>query len=107
MKLNIIAVILLIYILAVYIYVYTVPWLKGTMVDDDKCKELGWPCKKESYCCRDPRKGNAFCVTKKCSSIRLEKASDESETFFNISLIITTISIILVMIIKHYYLVLY
>jgi hypothetical protein len=107
MKLDIISIVLLIYILGVYIYVYTVPWLKGSMIDDDKCKELGWPCKKESYCCRDPREGNSFCVTKKCSSIRLEKATDESETFLNISIIITTILLIVVMIIKHSYLVLY
>ena len=104
MIINIISIILLIYTICIYVYIYTFPWFKGTLVSNDKCASLGWPCKQNAYCCRDPRKGDAFCVTKKCSSIRLVKATEDQETFFNISIISVFITLIILMILKHYYL---
>ena len=102
MIINIITIILIMSLLGVFIYVFVVPWLKGTMVkyDDTNCHSPG-PCKKNSWCCKDPRQGGGYCVSKECSDIRLEKASDAQLKFFNIYIICVAVLLIILALLKR------
>ena len=102
MFINILAIILFVSLLGVFIYVFAVPWLKGTMVksDDPNCSAPG-PCKKNSWCCKDPRVGGAYCLSKECSDIRLEQPSDEQIKFFNIYIICVIVLLIVLALLKQ------
>ena len=101
MIINTIAVLLMLTTIGIYIYIFAVPWLKGSFVNDDKCTELGWTCKPGAHCCRDPREGDAFCVTKECSSMRLEVPTDEKIHFFNTYLLAVAITLVVLLIVKY------
>lgn len=96
------AIILVTSLLAVFIYVYAVPWLKGTMVksDDPNCAAPG-PCPAKSWCCKDPREGDGYCLSKECSSIRLEKPSDDQVKFFNVYTICVAVLLIVLVLLKQ------
>lgn len=100
MIVNIIAFFLFLSTMGVFIYIYAVPWLKGTYVDDDSCASLGWPCKSGTYCCRDPREGSANCTSVECSSIRLEKPTDNQKHFFNVYLLAVSILLVILLLVK-------
>lgn len=84
--LNIISITLLLSVIGVYMYVYAVPWFKGTMVisDDPNCLGSSKKCEGGAYCCRDPRQGSAFCLSVPCDEVRLEQPKDNQVTFFKI-----------------------
>jgi len=86
MIVNVLALILILSYLCVFIYVYAVPWFKGTMVpaNNPNCASPG-QCKEKSWCCKEPSQDDkdSYCLSKKCSDIRLETPSDNSVRFFN------------------------
>ena len=97
---NIIAILAVISSIVVFIYIYVVPWSKGTFVSDDSC-ETGW-CKQGSYCCRDPRGDYAaYCLTKKCKNARLEIPTDNQVKFFNTYMIMIIIILVILIPIKY------
>jgi hypothetical protein len=100
----IIFIILITSLLFGYIYVYILPWLKGTMVTDDdpNCQGSGKKCHPNSWCCRDPREGGAYCVTKECSDIRLEIPLENNVKIFNIYIICVIIIFTIMLIVKKY-----
>ena len=102
---NIIIIILIISWVCVFIYVFGLPWFKGTMVsdNDENCAGMGKKCKEDSWCCRDPRQGGAYCLSKECSDIRLETASDKNTNFFNIYSISIIILLFILILIKLKY----
>ena len=75
--------------------------LKATMVsdNDENCAGPG-KCKEGSWCCRDPRQGGAYCLSKKCSDIRLESASDKNITFFKVYSLFIIILLFILIVIK-------
>jgi hypothetical protein len=103
MVINIIFIVLLVSLIGVYIYVFALPWFKGTMVTDNNpnCYGFDIPCSENTWCCKDPRQGSAFCVSKECSDIRLEKPTEEKLKFFNIYVICVALLLILLMILKY------
>jgi hypothetical protein len=105
MIINILAITLIISLLCMFIYVFAVPWFKGTMVKSDNinCKVPG-KCPEKSWCCKDPRKGKlarGYCVTKKCSDIRLENPSDKKLKFFNIYIVCITVLLVVLALLKQ------
>jgi len=79
---NLLIILTILYVLSaigLFIYIYIIPWSKGTFVSDN-CKE---PCKPGSYCCRDPRQGGPDCMIRECSSIWLEYPKQKQIKFFN------------------------
>jgi hypothetical protein len=108
MIVNIIFIILIISYLFVYIYVYAVPWFKGTMVpaNNPNCAgtEIG-ECESNSWCCKTPEQDDqdGYCLSKKCSDIRLATPSDRSVNFFRIYTICVIIFMIILIFIKWKY----
>lgn len=96
---NILSIILVLSIIVLFIYIYAIPWFKGTFKesDDPNCAATDPPqnCKNGSYCCQDPRVGGSYCMSKKCSDIRLEHPTDNQVNFFNIYLICVSLIIVL------------
>jgi hypothetical protein len=97
---NVIILLLCVSMIGVYVYVFVYPWLKGTYVKNDKCSSMGWKCEKGSYCCKDPRPqgGNANCMLKECSSIRLVVPKESQIRFFNIFITVISITLVVLMI---------
>ena len=87
---NIISIILLLSVVGVFMYVYAVPWFKGTMVPDSdpNCGMNGLTpeekCKEDAYCCRDPRQGGPECLSIPCDQARLEQPKENQVAFFKI-----------------------
>lgn len=80
--LTIFRIVRILYVLSViglFIYIYVIPWSKGTFVSDS-CKEA---CKQGSYCCRDPREGGPDCMIRECSTIWLEYPKQKQIKMFN------------------------
>jgi hypothetical protein len=84
---NIISIILLLSVLGVFMYVYAVPWFKGTMVPDND-PHCGMnpdeKCPGGSYCCRDPREGGPECLSIPCDEARLEQPKENQVAFFKV-----------------------
>lgn len=85
--LNIITILLLLSVIGVYLYVFAIPWFKGTMVksNDPHCgMNASEKCKNGSYCCRDPRQGGVFCLSVPCEEARLVQPKENQVNFFKI-----------------------
>ena len=97
---NILAILYVLSAIGFFIYIYVIPWSKGTFVSDNCGDEQ---CKSGSYCCRDPREGGPDCMSKECSSIRLEHPTDEQIKFFNWYMVSLAIFLIILIVIQHNY----
>jgi hypothetical protein len=76
------------------IYVYIIPWSAGTFVAD-KCTET---CKNGSYCCKDPREGGSYCMSKPCRDIRLDLPSENKVRLFTYYIVTVVVLLLIVLI---------
>ena len=87
---------------------YAVPWFKGTMVsaNNPNCAgtEIG-KCQPNSWCCKNPDQDDqdGYCLSKKCSHIRLATPSNNNLKFFRIYSISVIILIPILIFIKWKY----
>lgn len=103
---TILALLLIVSIVCIFIYIYAVPWFKGTLIpsNNPNCSSPG-PCSPNSWCCKYPKytDNDAYCFSKKCSDIRVDSPTDNNIKFFNIYIIFATILMIILVIIKFIY----
>ena len=104
MIINILGLILMISYLCVFIYVYAVPWFKGTMVPANN-PICSTECRANSWCCKEPSQDDkdGYCLSKKCSDIRLETPSDNSIKFFKVYTVCVIILLLVIIFMKWKY----